>query len=748
MPPSLRVLEETRSSLLQYQEIVRVMNPCASDGCGNLIRNVLVRQYLPVTDRVQILDWYVLSDLDPRVADVEVREWSSAGATNRYVNWLISEIAPGECVQIGYVAGLRSRTSVGPTGKHVFRARALDPPDWSPLSPQLNLSSLCQYMPSSAEWTSGWEGLQPTAAVPSYGEGNLWAGPGGVLDRSWAFSIDCLWDGVDALLRQYFAGLDIWYTRSRATRIAALVCALVDAQQYGQTTEDEGTDAFMNLTHPGSPYWPRVLMDALAVLTSLVFELDDGDDGELGATGTIASLGVYAAGLFVDLRALPCRCSTRALQALWILRLAGLPCRELGGQRLEGKAGALSDTGLPAGVQIGHHIVEVWDADFDEWFCMETTARKLGPDIHPLDYLTTVRGCLSAAAPLCWGFATEVLAAERWSADGSELDDRASLLLGDSSPEGSGAGQFEFAGDFWRVNRGEFDVNEGALRSWLDAGDIRFGLDGARMDPKDASRLKQHMVSLMDSMEASSDGRRWFPLWATWFAPVPVPPPENRLGSPPSEASPFVALVIALAGPQIAVDSDLWFARRYLLLPDPRLPAAQAGRATVQRVRSSTSLWGSSITTGPGATYRLGPRGGWAWNFLGNLLYFAGSSAETPSADEYPRYDCPARVPWILDKLHPLFAAGLHGPPFPTDLADWAPPVSMAVKLWLANLRKLADCAAAMGRDPVAALDYIAVGRSDPAPADDLSDWLRESLRLIINPWGDLATVARTVSEG
>ena len=72
----------------------------------------------------------------------------------------------------------------------------------------------------------------------------------------------------------------------------------------------------------------------------------------------------------------------------------------------------------------------------------------------------------------------------------------------------------------------------------------------------------------------------------------------------------------------------------------------------------------------------------------------------------------------------------------------------MAVKLWLANLRKLADCAAAMGRDPVAALDYIATGKSDPAPADDLSDWLRESLRLTINPWGDLATVARAVSEG
>ncbi len=740
-PDAVTVVEEVRTSVLQYQEIVRVMNPQSDDGCGSLIRDVTVRQYLPVSDRVQILDWYVLSDLDPRLTDVDVRTWSFAGGTNRYIQWTIGEIEPGECVQLGYVAGMRTKENIGPDGKAVFRPRMLDAPDMSPLSPQLNLSSLCQYMPTSRDWTTGFAGLEPVAGTPSGEEGDFWAG---ALDRSMLFTVGPFWDSIDAQLESYFAGIDAWYTRSKATRIAALVCAVVAAQPYGQTSEDEDTGGFFRSTHPGSPHWPRVLGDALRVLWDLVEALAQGDDEVLGTSGSIHSLEAWAEGRLELYGALACRCTTRAFQALWILRLARIPCRELGGQRLD-QDGALSETGLPGGASVGHRIVEVWDEDNDDWFAMETTRPDVGPTIPW--FLTKVRGCTSPEAPLSWAYATHVFEAERWSDSvaGPAFLERASILH-DDSPEGSGWGSYYTAGDWWRVNRGHeedsggrLDHHEWQLRIWLDDSDVRFGLAGSRMDPADAAAIKQHLVDHMDSMEASLDGRRWFPLWALWFAPVRIPGPENFHGIGPSTASSFVAFVITLAGPQVAVDHDLWFARTYLLLPDPYLPALQAPLASPQRVASSSPDWPHH---GPFGS-RIGPRGGWAWNFLGNLLYFVGSPVEAPEGDQEIRYDCRARMPGVYDKVHPVFATGLFGPPFPTDLGSV--PVAKAAADWVKNLSTLADSAAYMGRDPVAALGLMAPGAAGSLPGDveQVYDWLRERRQFIINPWGDLAVALR-----
>ena len=734
-------LEGTETSLLQYQEVFRVVNPSAPGGDGKLIRDVLVRQYLPVTDRVQLLDWYILSDLDPRIVDVEVREWDSAGATNRYVQWRISEIAPGECVQLGYVAGLRSRANVDGSGGQVFRARSLELPDWSPTSPQLNLSSLCQFLPTSPAWTDGWAGLVPAGLSAPGTEWDLWIGFGGVLDRSWSFSLQSTWDEIDLLLQAYFANTSLWYARSRATRIAALVCAVVSSQVYGKTDPHESEGSDERLTHPGSPFWPLLLRDALWVLEDLVASIEGG---VLGASGTIAALVQRAAVLFETLGTPACRCSTRSMQALWLLRLAGLPCRELGGQRLQGDPAALSGTGLPAGAHIGHRIVEIWDPECDDWFCMESTSPEVGQDITPLAFLTKVRGCTSPAAPLSWGYTTRIVAAEWWSEDGAALWQRANHLR-DGSPESTRTADYLVAGDYWRVNRDTLETQEGRLDDWLNTEEVRFGLGGARMQAAEAADVKQRMVSAMDATEQASGGDRWFPLDV--LAGAPVPQPENRVGSPPSLASPFAALVIALAGPQFAVDVDLWFARSYLLLPDPKLPSAQSGLATIERLTSTNST--VSPVGGFGSHPRLGPRGRWAWNFLGNLLYFVGSMAPADDSGGYPRFDCPRRGAEGVSAVHPLELAELYGPPLPVDLVDeGSQPPCLAGAQWVLKIVKLADYIAALGRHPIRTLDYLIPGAIDPPTEDDdVHDWVRASERLTINPWGDLATTPRTISE-
>jgi hypothetical protein len=357
-PPPQPIRPRTLRQTLQFQEIFRVQNRSEAEDCPRTLRNVVVRQWLPLSDRVQDLDWFVLSDLDPRVASVEVRDWFSEEQRNRYLNWLIPEIAPGECAQIGYVAGMTLRTNAGGS----FRARSRSAPDLDGASPLLSLSNLCQFMPVSYDPGDGIEGLEPVDAEAG-GEFETWAGGGddSVLSLSERYLQPTVWLKLDDWLQDFFAPANPapWYAQTRARRLAALVMAIVNAQEYGNTGGEDSLGGFFRWTLPGADDWPALLRQGMLVLTHIESKLGNG---AVDPPFSVQGLRNAGSGYLAENIEQPiaCTCSERTFQMLWMLRLAGIPCRELGGQRLS--EGAKRTLGLPVGKRIGHRIVEAWDA--------------------------------------------------------------------------------------------------------------------------------------------------------------------------------------------------------------------------------------------------------------------------------------------------------------------------------------------------------------------------------------------------
>jgi hypothetical protein len=142
---------------------------------------------------------------------------------------------------------------------------------------------------------------------------------------------------------------------------------------------------------------------------------------------------------------------------------------------------------------------------------------------------------------------------------------------------------------------------------------------------------------------------------------------------------------------------------------------------------------------------RIGTRGAWAWNFLGNYLYFAGSAqGRGPDDPDYPRFDCPARVPGVFEPIAPFLAGADLGPPYPDESSESQAQQVLATAAWLARLNRLGDYLAAIGRRPGSLFGFIEGGdRGLSDPAD------RGYRKLMVNPWGDLATSVRpAASEG
>ncbi len=711
---------------LQFHEIVRVQNSSSPGDCPTLLRNMVIRQYLPLEDRVQKRDWFILADLDPRVTDVQVRDYISTGAVNQYVQWTIEELLPGECVQIGYVAGMRvlDAGADAPSG-----ARALTAPSYEATSLALNMSSLSQFVPDSFDWEAGMTGLEVIETGPEleFEKGVAdWLGPEGVLATSALFS-EGQWDAVVSELSLLFAG-DPWLSASRTRMLAGLIMAVINSQTYGDTSGNDDAGGFLNGTHPGSRDWPPLLRQGLRILQAICSDLPG-----LSAPSDLDSLRELGTVFFEEESAgISCRCSERAFQALWMLRLARIPCRELCGQRL-GLNLARGQGVLPPGATIGHRLIEVWDDSLDEWFLIDTTKLRIGPDIRGLDFVATYRGATGVDAPLVWGYSTEVVAADLMDQDSGTVG-RHNVLL-DNTHESSmafEAGSF-LSGAIYRQRAAILEAAEEALELAHQRAN-RIAVEGLYYSPLDAAKLKAFIATWLDS--ASTTGPPYFPLLAMVLSSVDLPPPDNAclLGRREAKSAVFAGVVLTLAGSQICFDPDLWFTRRYLNLPDPCSSVADA--ATVQRMQDTS--YAGLLGVGESS------RSAWAWNFVALNLYFAGSTV-AHNGSGYPRFDCPGRVPGTVPELSPADFARELCPPFPADdlyqqpQDDW----DTLTASWMSSFAQWSDMIAFLGRRPTKVLELLAKGDSEQEAVPEE----RSTYRLSLNRWGDLVLVPRPVES-
>ncbi len=733
------------SSGFQLTELVRVRNPGQE-----VVEDIVVRQFLPVQDKCQEVDWVILADLDDRIDSVEIRPWiSPEGAANRYVNWVIDGLQPGACIQVGYVCGLtllRAGTQPGASLRDEdssYRPRAQDHPDTSPQSWSINLSSLCQYPPLSTDWTaqdSEVPGLYPASGpeVPEdQGAAEEWDDWDDVLDTLSDHLYPSRWQapdiqaGIEATLDGPGASL-AWHMATPTRRLAAFVQAILNGRDYGGAevegdalTEDEA--GWATSTTPGSGYWPSMLLETLEETQYLLDHLADY------AFGGREGLRSAVQGHLADVDARACTCSEAVFQMLFLLRLAGVHCRELGGIPVNREL--ISSNRLDVAQKIGHRIIEVWDPDDQQWFAVDSTSLDIGPEISTTEFLAISRGFVGLSAPGFWGVAPRV-----WAADGLSL-------LHDGSPEANDdLSPFNrVAGGFFEFMRSMDYGDEEPVEELLDCGDCRVGVLGDRVDPGDAERLKSHMAATIAAMDEVL-GVSCYPLVAMWAYPgYDLPAVENGCqeldpttgGAPESSPPPtahtpaFVSLVLALAGPEVGVDVGLWFTRRYLLLPDgcgSHLDMWPMARLLSEAEGGSTGIiqhdtwWGS--------------RGRWAWDFIGTYVHLAGSSRPAGDEQAWPRFDCPeaaANKPdsasSYLSAVDPVQWAEDYGPPDPGP--------STLRPVWSSRRDRVADQMASLGRDPTATFTRINDHPRDAGAGE------RGSYRLSVSAWGDLLPVLR-----
>lgn len=429
---SLYPLEETSTTRTQYRqfEVMFRLRNVTNDP----MEDIVVRNYLPVDDDMQSVDWVVFGDLDWRLSeqsisvappssqpDYEVLEFESTGFTNRYVEWRIPELPPGLTVQLGFVAGLRIRRKRlfrcdSSTGWEKANCRDHDP---VPRSTQPMKNDM-------AEAVLSLQALSPTLLdgpldISSDGgphlpaEGLPFSSPSSS-DQRWSNArfvtagID--WDHVDALLLDHIEpgvqGSDPftnWYLGTRARRIATFVNAVVAGGEYPGGAEPEGDPDIATAegtARPGTRAWPQMVFDRAAVAQAT---LSAGLVSTMFGSFTVDALRLGARDLYPWVLGdgyRRCACSENTYLSLWFLRCAGIACRELAGWGRHAIEG-MDESG--SGDAIGHRTVEAFDPETDAWFPIDSTRWRLGPSFEDVEgrapslAVTTFRGMTGMGAP-------------------------------------------------------------------------------------------------------------------------------------------------------------------------------------------------------------------------------------------------------------------------------------------------------------------------------------------------------------
>jgi hypothetical protein len=668
-------MAEQVSNPLQYHEMLRLRTQR-----GRTAADIVVRQYVPRTDNVQRLDWIVLCDHDPRVCEVRWKEHDSHGVANEFLEWLIPALHPGELLQLGYTAGLTIESEPGG-----FRPTSLDDPNaTSGDSPWLDLVGLCQFLPQG---TSG-SGLFPPGLPAAGEEAEWWV----ALDAS--LEID--WNAVDAVVGAHLGAIadDAWYLATRARRVATFVCAVVNAQIYGDDSDGDDAGGFNNWSVPGSANWPLLAWEVAALARSVQIAVANSSLLSRGALNALASSRAEqrrAQGARLEVT-----CTEASFQLLWLLRLAGIPCRELCGERvtLGGFVRSPRRSRVPLPSRLGHRIVELWDEEEASWFTVDSTRAELGPSLGNPSFVVTYRGSSGPFAPISWAYDPTVVAT-RTVVDGEAVD--ACRLMFQSDAERSAAGfgartvgtpcecpgparpcftdSGTEAGDVFRRFRADLEVTEDRIHGSFEKAAYRFATWDSAQDWNGARAIRQGILQGIDAAG-------YFPLDLLAAA---FPPPAGSIcadtpGAAPPDSISWVCLILALAVPGIVVDRGFWFSRRYLALPDPCLDPVAAGNE-VQRF--NTSRFSAPLAI----HYPVGPRSPWVWDLLAGYRYFTSVPAVVARAAAAPEVAVLSAAEIATEFMAP--PPNVLAPPPP-----WWAAIANTRRAWLANL--IEDYAAAM----------------------------------------------------
>jgi len=396
------------SEYFQFQFFSRIINRALASGI--VARNVVVRQFLPITDMVQQLDWVVFADIDPRICSYSVEEWESAGAVNQYVEWRIGRIEPGDTVHIGYVAGLRHRRNRLYADAQGNCPKDLDPLPRSRTAPVSSLfqsnqtTSLDDLSPfPMTQVEQALAGLRPSTALPFPGQTQVDQQNPTNEEEVWLNAVYRTaaldWNTIEGLLQTHVdpstSEFGPWYFATRTRRLAFFINAVIagSLSTAGSTSFAQDDDlGWQNHSVPGAPTWPQIVLERAEVFWTTLGRLTaEAASGPV----SIADVQDYAEDAYPPQgQYLASACTECTMLAMWFLRNAGIPCREMGGV---GYRAGIELEAEGAGDKSRHRTIEVWDEELGGyWFPMNSTKPTLGPSYESLPaYPYLNRPCLT-----------------------------------------------------------------------------------------------------------------------------------------------------------------------------------------------------------------------------------------------------------------------------------------------------------------------------------------------------------------
>lgn len=595
--------------------------------------DVEVRQYLPLDDRVQTLDWYEVMDIDPIIASVQEVPYYRAGCRNRYLRFDLKGLGPGQVVQLGYIAGLHMSEDAG--GHR--RRRSLDPPAGTELRDPQALAMSDAGGCSQVTWA---DAVAATDAIP-------WKDIDVALQRTLAATASPydFYDQLDHGACKY-SDRDFLFQASHARRVALFVQAIIGNRWFYRLAQGVVPDPGVGGTGfgwivPGSEYWPRLVKQRAEALAALyrnlldpvqhgpynyrfpeltVWHLVNLADLVIAPPATAAfplepwkSKGFAPAGSpAVPYQTAPMdwqpSCSPSSWLLMWFLRKAGIPCRELAGSLAPSTGYRETAPAKEMGHfdHTGHRTVEVWDGTLREWFVVDTTRAGMGPSLFDERRMAvaTFRGNSGMHAPLAWRYNGLV-----WDAKVSPGEPRAGSPVPGATHAGFGR-YYASLGSHgqspspirparaYETHAAALHDIDRALRNALGGSDAtNFGIDDtyantspppaslAPVDQASADALQAHttVVTRAEVSALKAGIRAWrkchkgpFPLAAldsTVFFPSVRPP---VLSTPYVDPRSYVMAVMSLMSPNTMWDEGWWFLERYLL-PRRALTVANPG---------------------------------------------------------------------------------------------------------------------------------------------------------------------------